>query len=90
MGQASKVKSVKKAQLVTSSNESPVEITDKVKLSGDNKVEIDLKAFDSSKLSQSSNVIAFEFEGASSGKTYVNKTFEVKMKLSPDVEVKVS
>lgn len=51
MGQASKVKSVKKAQLITIKNENAVDVTDKVKLNGDSKIEVDLKGMDSSELS---------------------------------------
>jgi len=66
------------------------DVTYKVKLNGDSKIDLDLKGLDLSELSESSNLIAFEVEGSAGSKIHVNKTFDFKMKLSDKIEAKVS
>lgn len=90
MGQPSKIKSIKKVQLVTIKSEKAVDVTDKAKLKGDSKIDIDLKGMDTSELSTSSSLLTFEIDGSSGSKIHVNKTFVIKMKLSQNIEAKLS
>jgi hypothetical protein len=90
MGLLSKVKSIKKAQLISTKNEKVTDITNKVKLNGDSKIDVDLKGMDSADLSLNTNLITFEVEGSSGSNIFVNKTFDFKMKLSDEVTVKIS
>ena len=90
MGLLSKVKSIKSVQLISSKNDKPNDITSKVKLNGDSRIDVDLKGVDSADLSLYTNLITFEVEGSSGSKIFVNKTFNFKMKLSEEVTVKVS
>lgn len=89
MGQPSKIKSIKKVQLVTIKSEKAIDVTDKAKLNGDSKIDVSLKGIDAD-LGTSSSLLAFEIDGSSGSKIHVNKTFEIKMKLSKDIEAKVS
>ena len=50
MGQPSKIKSIKKAQLITIKSQNAVDVTDKIKYDGNSKIDVDLKGFDAAEL----------------------------------------
>ena len=90
MGVESKVKAIKKAQLISTGGAKVTDITKNTKLNGESKIDVDLKGVDQNELLQSSNLIIFEFDGTSGSKIFVNKTFDVKMKLSDNIGAKLS
>ena len=59
-------------------------------MNGESQIQVDINELDLSDLTQSSNVLTFEIDGSAGSKIHINKTFEFKMQLSSDIEVKVS